>query len=328
MVPQQTLIKSGVHLQTVTEPDRSVAAGYLSALYAESLAEFGQPLELPRCRTWLLERPIPGSTCRDAMGCYPLFSCGNWSKLGEDIDLLGGRLVTLAVVVDPFSPLTSHELQACFDVVKPFKDHFVVDVAVPSEVHVSPHHCHYARKSLRKIEVHVVSDPSDHLDEWVTLYDNLIQRHQLRGLKAFSRECFRRQLAVPGMVMFMATLGDQILGAHLWYVQGTVAYSHLSATSEIGYRCRAAYGIYWTAIETFKRQFADKVKWLDLGAGAGLATGGENGLTEFKKHWASGTRRVFFCGKIFDPLAYTQLSRAVSANPNGYFPTYRQGEFC
>ncbi len=318
---------AGLAKAVTTVPRSSASTGYLSPRYAESLAEFGEPLELPQCGAWLLERSIAGSTRRDAMGCYPLFSCRDWSKLRDDIDRLAGRLLTLALVVDPFSPLTANELAAGFDRVIPFKDHFVVDLAVPSERHVTTHHRHYARKSLRKIKVQAVSDPPRHLEEWVSLYATLIERHQLRGLKAFSRESFRRQLEVPGMVMFLGTLGDQIVGAHLWYVQGEVAYSHLSATSDIGYGCRATYGIYWTAIETFKERFSGSVRWLNLGAGAGVGGDGKDGLTEFKSGWATSTKPAFFCGKIFDRPAYEEMSRGVSAEQAGYFPAYRCGEF-
>jgi hypothetical protein len=303
------------------------SSGYQSSAYAASLAEFGDPLALPQCGGWLLERPIAASGRKDAMGCYPMFSCCDWSKLGPDLDSLAGRLLTVAVVVDPFSPLGAAELGACFDLVKPFKDHFVVDLAVPREVYVTTHHRRYARKSLRKLRVQTVDDPSRHLEQWVALYANLTQRHQIRGMRAFSRESFRRQLEAPGMVMFTGTLGDQIVGAHLWYVQGEVAYSHLSATNDTGYECRAAYGIHWTAIETFQEQFGSKLRWLDLGGSAGLASDAENGLALFKQQWSTGTRRVFFCGRIYDPPAYAELSRTNGAEQVGYFPAYRYGEF-
>ncbi len=47
-------------------PDGAAAmTGYAAPLYAQSLAEFGQPLELSRCGGWLLERPVPGSAWRE-----------------------------------------------------------------------------------------------------------------------------------------------------------------------------------------------------------------------------------------------------------------------
>ncbi len=313
--------------------ERGIAAGergmngYASGRYAESLAEFGQPLELPRCGGWALQRPVPGSTWWDLMGCYPLFCCRDWSGLKNDLNGLGARWLTLALVVDPFAPLTAAELRDCFDVVSPFKEHFVVDLGLPSELHVTRHHRYYARKSLQQLKVQTVIDPVDYFEDWVELYAALVKRHQLRGIKAFSRACFRQQLSVPGLVMFTAALADQVVCAQLWYVQGEVAYSHLTAVSEAGYACRATYAIYWTAIEAFKARFAGTVRWLDLGAGAGVAADQQDGLAEFKRGWASGTRPVYFCGKTFDRAAYQDVSGPACAGENGYFPAYRRGEF-
>ena len=55
-------------------------SGYMHLGYAESLVEFGTPRELPRSGGWVLERQIPGFSYRDAMGCYPLFACQDWSQ--------------------------------------------------------------------------------------------------------------------------------------------------------------------------------------------------------------------------------------------------------
>src|SRR5205807_9852136 len=65
--------------------------------------------------------------------------------------------------------------------------------------------------------------------------DLLVQRHGLRGIKAFSRESFRDQLAVPGITLLRAVRAGRTAGAHLWYVSGSVAYSHLMALSADGY---------------------------------------------------------------------------------------------
>ena len=57
------------------------ATGYAHPAYAESLAEFGVPRLLPRSGGWILERRIESFPDRDAAGCYPLFSCRDWSRL-------------------------------------------------------------------------------------------------------------------------------------------------------------------------------------------------------------------------------------------------------
>src|SRR5690348_5218676 len=103
--------------------------GYRAAEYAQALAGFGRPTLLSECGGWILERRIPDTDWLDAMGCYPLFSCADWRGLPSALQSIADRLVSLSVVVDPFSPLSESELRECFEVVQPFKEHFVIDVA-------------------------------------------------------------------------------------------------------------------------------------------------------------------------------------------------------
>ena len=56
-----------------------------------------------------------------------------------------------------------------------------------------------------------------------------------------------------------------MVGLHLWYVQGDVAYGHLGATSQLGYELMASYALYAFAIE----QLRAEVRWLALGGAAG-----------------------------------------------------------
>ncbi len=79
-----------------------MTTGYRHPLYAASLAEHGTPRRLPASDGWILERDIPGFTGRDAMGCYPLFCCGRWDRLADDLRELGDGLVSLTLVTDPF----------------------------------------------------------------------------------------------------------------------------------------------------------------------------------------------------------------------------------
>ena len=58
------------------------ATGYRHAAYAQSLVEFGTPRSLTRCGGWILEREIANAGARDGMGCYPLFACRDWGALG------------------------------------------------------------------------------------------------------------------------------------------------------------------------------------------------------------------------------------------------------
>ena len=298
--------------------------GYADPEYARSLAEFGAPLQLTRSGGWVLRRQIPGFPYCDAMGCYPLFACQDWSQLHADLDNIGNELVSLSLVTDPFGEYDPSYLHRCFnDLVIPFKEHFIADLRRSVSASVSRHHRYYSRKALRSVYVETWEGPTQFIGEWVDLYANVIKRHDLRGIKAFSRTAFARQLGVPGMVMLRAVSQGTTVGAHLWYVQGEVAYSHLSASTALGYSVGASYALYWSAIE----YFADKVRWLDLGAGAGVDSSGTEGLREFKRGWSTGARSSYFCGRIFDHAKYSEIVKASGIGATDYFPAYRSGEF-
>lgn len=301
----------------------ALETGYLHPSYSQSLAEFGTPRELTCSGGWILERQIPGLPYRDAMGCYPLFACPNWSQLEADLENIGNGLVTLSVVTDPFGEYDVGYLRRCFkDVVIPFKDHFITDLSCSPNSFISKHHRYYSRKALVNVSVEKSDDPMQFVNEWVTLYETLIKRHNLKGVKAFSTTAFVKQLRIPGIVMFRGISQGTTIGAHLWYVQGEIAYSHLAAFSPLGYELMASYAIYWSAI----KYFSDKVRWLNLGAGAGVATKGTDGLSQFKRGWSTGIRTAYFCGRIFDYAKYSEIVIANCVSATDYFPAYREGE--
>jgi hypothetical protein len=294
--------------------------GYLHPLYAQSFAAFGTPRFLPESRGWILERAISGSSHRDAMGCYPLFSCERWPALAKDLGAMTEQLVSVAMVIDPFGDVSQEMLETAFDRVVPFKAHFVADLSLPYEKLASKHHRYEARRALRTVKVDVSEQPLAHLDEWCALYQHLVERHNLRGIKAFSREAFSQQLAIPGMVMLRALYNGEAVSAQLWLQQGDVAYYHLASSNEEGYKQRAAYALSAHAIE----YFAGRARYLDLGAGPGVSEKDAGGLAAFKQGWSSGTRPSFFCGKILNRSAYAELAR--SHEGVAYFPAYRAGE--
>ncbi len=150
-----------------------MVTGYIHPGYAESFREWGIPRELPRCGGWILERPIPGSSYRDAMGCYPLFLCRDWTQLGPDLQDLGDDLVSLALVTDPFGKLKVADLRRCFNVVMPFKKHFIADLHRPVNEIISRHHRYYVRKVLENVQIDICEEPVRHIDEWVILYTSL-----------------------------------------------------------------------------------------------------------------------------------------------------------
>jgi hypothetical protein len=126
------------------------------------------------------------------------------------------------------------------------------------------------------------------------------------------------------MVLLRATHKETTVGITLWYVQGDVGYYHLGAVSEAGYELRASFALFRFAIEYFA---TIGLRWLDLGAGAGIKSNDIDGLTRFKRGWSTGTRTAYFCGRIFDRTRYLEIAKASPAFATGYFPIYRSGEF-
>ena len=298
--------------------------GYMHPDYVESMAEFGLPRALRRSGGWILEREIPGFPYRDAMGCYPLFCCQDWRGLEADLDEIGNELVSLSVVADPFGLYNIAYLERCFhDVVVRFKEAFIVDLHRPYNEIVSRNRRKKVKKTLREISVELCEEPQHMVDEWVSLYANLIERHCISGIRAFSKTAFTVQMSIPGTVLLRAIHLGVTVGSTLWYVQGDIAYGHLAAFSNVGYELQASYALDGFAIEYFK----DKIRWLYFGPGPGISGDATDGLSLYKRRWSTDTRPVYFCGRIFNPENYEKIIKQKKIVNSSHFPAYRQGEF-
>ncbi len=295
--------------------------GYLHPNYAKSFINIGEPLKLKKSDGWIIKRPISSSKYYDAMGCYPLFLCRNWSKLFKDLEDLDKDLITLSLVTDPFGDYTENYLKTCFkDIIIPFKEHFVIDLHKSMKSFVCDNHRRNARKGLKLLRIEKCANAMHYIDQWIDLYANLVKRHNIEGIQAFSRISFQKQLSVPGLVIFRAIYEGKSVGMSLWYEQDEVAYYHLGAYSNLGYELRASFALFWTVIEYFAE---NNLRWINLGGGAGLKNTGEDGLTRFKKGWSTESRIVFFCGRIINKFGYEELIKAKNNATSNYFPPYR-----
>jgi len=296
-------------------------AGYRHPAYAESLREFGTPRRLGGCGGSVLVRAIPGTDRLDALGPYPLFACDDWPRLADDLAALGAELASVTVVADPFGGWSIDDLDRAFpDLRRPFKEHSVVELGPDPLRRVSAHHQRRAARGLRHATVELVGEPPTLLSDWLYLYERLIARHSITGIAAFSPAAFETQLRVPGIVAFRATSAGETLGASLWYVDGAVAYWHLSAFSERAYKVGASFALMASALEHFA---ATDVRWLALGAGAGLTTSPTDGLAQFKAGWATGSRTAHLCGRVLDRATYDELTARRPPAIAHYFPAYR-----
>ncbi len=298
--------------------------GYLSPLYAQSFAEIAHVRELPACGGWLLERPIPGTAERDAMGCYPLFCCARWEKFGEDLAELRDEPIAVSFVTDPFGEIAVDKLRGWFpDCCRAFKQHFVVDLSRNWEESISLHHRRRLRDARPQVQVELAGKPLDWLDDWCGLYAGLIERHQIRGIARFSRESFARQLRVPGIVVLRALYRTEVVGMLLWYLQKDAAYYHLGAFSPLGYTLGASYVLFRESLGHFT---ALGLRWAGLGAGAGIDERTHDGLIRFKRGWANDTRTVWFCGRILNRMKYQAIVESSGFPPTEFFPAYRERE--
>lgn len=298
---------------------KKIVEGYAHPRYAESLAEFGEVVELPTCGGWLLARPVPGSDASDGIGCYPLLACRDWRAIGAELASLADRLVCVSAVTDPFATAAPALLQSAFpDVCYEYKQHFVTDLSRPLETTVASHHRRNVRKSLARVEVFEAAAGESLLSDWLPMYDNLVRRHSVSGIARFSPQSFALQMAVPGFTAFVARERGAMCGMSWWYAAGDVAYYHLAAYSDRGYELGASFALFWTALTHFAKL---GVRWAALGAGAGVRAA-DDGLTRFKQGWATETRPAYFCGRILQSDAYARLTAAV-ARPTNYFPAYR-----
>lgn len=323
--------RSSQRLTTLSDEKADVstaASGYEHPSYAQALSGFGRPRSLAHCGGSILLRDVYDSAgAQDAMGCYPLFACRDWSQLPGDLEELEGEIVSLTLVADPFGEYDASHLQRAFkDLCAPFKEHFVADLRRAPDAYIDSHHRRNARRALAALDVEVAPDPAELLDEWLSLYAALTERHAIRGVAAFSRESFDAQLKVPGLTALRASREGRTVGITLWYESRGVAYYHLGAYSSEGYDLRASFALFRRAFE----HFADAgLSWLNFGAGAGVSNAGDDGLTRFKRGWASGTRTAHLCGRVFDRRRYDELTRerGMDALSARYFPAYRAGEF-
>lgn len=298
--------------------------GYAHPDYALSLRYLGEPRELPRSGGWIITRPIAGTPFNDAIGCYPLFSCRDWTRLHEDLDDLKNDLVSVSMVMDPLQVQSVRYLQRCFqNVVIPFKEHFIVDLSCSMEGFICRHHARYAKKACNQLLIEKVPYPQGLIDEWEGLYRCLIARHRIKGVAAFTREAFVKQLSVPGVVAFRAVHEGQTIGMQLWYMSNDAAYYHLSACNAVGYELHASYGLFWFAIAYFK---GNNLRLLNLGGSAGHRMNKQDGLAQFKRGWSTGTWIAYFCHRIMDQNKYEYIIKTRNIIGSDHFPIYRTGE--
>ncbi len=282
---------------------------YLSTAYAAAFDAPYKPLILPYSGVATLARPIGDTKLSDVMGCYPLFPIMEQDKLAEDLENLQGY-VSFTCVTDVFFHASEEALKTTFDHVAAFKPHYVYR-ADGNEPAYNKHHRYEIKRAQKQVETRVIA-LKDYLDDWFTLYQELVSRHAIGGIQNF----FAALARMEELTMVGAFLKDALVSAHLFFAYGDYAYSHLAASSEAGYKAAAAYAVNDAALRHY---LAKGIKALDFGAGAGVSEASK-GLAKFKQGFANTELSNFVCGKILDKVAYQKLSAEKNTK---FFPAYR-----
>ena len=297
--------------------------GYLHPLYAQSFTNIGEPLFLPRCKGWLIKRQIPGTFLYDAMGPYPLFFCEDWQSLIDDLKALADQLISVSFVIGPFSEIPIKTFMEYFDQFYVYKEHYIYDTNLSLTETISKYRIRDARRALRNLTVEHKVSPDINLVEWTNLYNHLIKRHNITGIRSFSKDCFAKQLAIPNTHYFRALLKDEIVGGNIFFIQRNVAYGHLLALTPLGYKLGASHAIKWIAIQ----DLSNIVRWINFGGGTSRKSEQTTGLDQFKQSWTNTKKETHFCGKIFHNEIYHHLARINGLEDRNWFPSYRYNDF-
>ena len=286
----------------------------------KSLSEFGALLTLQNASGYLIKRRVPHSEYFDCMGCYPLFACRYPEALAADLRSLPDEIVSVTLVPDPWAGLEREELTRSFDLIRPFKTHYVVDLDIPFNAYMRRHHRYYSRRALRQADVQLAENPSLHADEWSALYQHLVTRKKIQSLSAFSYRSLSIQLQVPGCHYFRGVIKGEVHGALVCYLDRGVVYPHLISTTSEGQKACLQYALFWTAIEAFR----GRARWFLFGSVPGHTdrSNSSTGLGFFKAGWATGICQSHIYGRVHNRVKYCKLAKEVSAD-QGFFPAYR-----
>lgn len=290
---------------------------YATEAYARSLPHVGEPVQVPEWDAWVIARTLPGGG-RDGVGPYPLAILPRSADIGAGLARLRRLgLVSLTLVLDTVHRPDTAELARHFEVVRPFKTHFLRRPAQPFAY--DAYHAYKVRRARRRVETRSFA-LADHLAEWAALYGVLARRKGLAGVHDFPPAHAQELGGLPGVEAVGAWMDGELVSAHLWVRAGDQVHSHLGATSEAGYRAGAAYAVYDESI----RRFADAAA-INLGGSAGTGDDAADGLTRFKRGFANDTAAAWLCGAVLDPRRYAALcsERGVDPATAAFFPAYR-----
>ena len=292
---------------------------YATERYAASLQHWGTSIDVPEWGTSVIVRSFLQKH-KDAAGPYPLCMLSAEADIPAGLERLKRMgLVSVVLVVDSAVFNDQPELGRYFDMVSPFKSHFIYQRS-EAPFQYSSHHRYEVKFATKRVEVRPF-DPKNDMTEWIGLYSSLVERHQLVGLHAFPTSSLEICASLDGFFGLAAWIDDNMVSCHLWVQHGDRAHSHLAASNTQGYTSRAAYALNDAMINS---QWAKNLSELNFGGGAGTGNDPDDGLSKFKRGFSNRIDRSYICGKVLDLDKYLALSQATkNTTTAAFFPAYR-----
>lgn len=283
--------------------------------YAAAFSSLADVFIQPEWNLPLIRRTISGSARHDVCGLYPMAGLAPSTAIEAGLAALRRQgAVSLVMVPDPLTAPSPPLLAAAFDVCRPFKTHYVLDRSLPGDA-INKHHRYEIRKARRQCSAEIVS-LADHIDSWMALYGGLVDRHGIEGYGRFSRAYFTELAGMADATAMLARVDDVPVAMSIWLAGEDIAYYHLAAASELGYRTNAMYLLVDAALDHFAAK-----PLVHFGGAAGFADSDDSGLARFKRGFANRTVAAHLCGSILDPGAYRDL--AGDRADGAFFPAYR-----
>ncbi|GEM_PF-3772909 len=291
---------------------------YATDEYAHALSHWGEALSVPEWSTNVIVREIkPGF--KDASGTYPI------AILDKNADIPGGlerlrqhQLISVVLVLDDFHRPTLEKLDKHFTIIKPFKTHYIYEKKQGAIVY-NHHHRYELRQALKSVRVDLMNLEKS-IDEWTSLYTNLITKKKLTGLHSFPKTHHSALIKLNGVTPIGAWHNNKLVSCHIWVSDNQYAHSHLAASSDQGYACRAAYAINDAAITYFSN-----LDIINFGGGITEINHSMDGLAKFKQGFSNNTKSSFICGAILDQRRYNELLlQNETMIQTDFFPSYRK----
>ncbi|MBQ3133421.1 MAG: GNAT family N-acetyltransferase [Clostridia bacterium] len=208
-------------------------------------------------------------------------------------------------------------------------DNVVVNTSKPYD-EIRMHYKHKVRKNVNKANSYgltlVVENNTDHLDDFLAIYYQTMDRNQAADYYYFKREYFENvtKLLPENFMFFYVYNGDRAIAAELVLCSDKYAYSFLGGTDSEFYMMRPndmlKDGIIRWCIDTNREKFV-------LGGGYRI----DDGIYRYKKSFTDDPDVPFYVGKaIYDKDAYNAIVEArlaadkdFDAAVAAYFPIYR-----